>query len=387
MANTATALDVKITFNDLVLTEEEIEKNGLAPEDLFEVQFMGEVKGPFYKEALKNSIEVLDPEEKCLVKSLSDEDWTPVFSHPYFQRRKLQVVEETKNISDTTPLFLLDSYGQKSGPFVASDIEAKIASKDLLFTDVISIDGGKTWNKIFQIERFDRRNLHPQIELPELPRGEVFSNSTFEVIDTLNSQVEEIETEDAIIGLAFINNVNSNKAQDKAFAETMAPIDPPKSNWKWISALAIAVVIVVIAMTAGTRTNTTKVDEISVPEKSNYVPAKSVVKRPIPKVTPTNKAPLKTMRKVVPKRSVASPANEKKSFKDSDAYKIDTTINDQAIQGDFVEGEMLLPEAELTEEELLELEEKLSKRFSITPVTPEEGPESEEGLFDEEASF
>lgn len=384
MANTATAPFVEISFTDLVLTPEEILKNNLTPVDLFEVQVMGDIKGPFYKEALKNNLEALDPDEKCLVKSLADNDWAPVFSHPYFQRRKPSLVAGVSSVKENTPLFLLDNHGQKSGPFMATDIESKLRKNEILFIDVISIDGGKNWSKIHQVERFNRRDLHPQIDLPDLPKGEIFINSYSDAAETLKEHEEEVKTEDAIVGLAFINNVNSNKAHDKALADIMAPVEARKSHWKWLAAVAFGVAIIGIIFSSNSRTKTTKIDEIHVPARANHVPAKKI--KVDPKASIQKPSPPKVIQKKVIKRIPAT-SGIKRAFKDSDAYKFRTTINENAIEADFTEGEMLLPEVELTEEELLELEEKLSKRFSIMPVAPEDGPDSEEGLFNEEASF
>lgn len=379
-----------VTIESLILSAEEIEAKKISANDLYYFALNGETYGPIFKEALKNNLEYFDPQGMATVRQLDQEDWRSAYGHPYFQRRKLQAVSDDLQVGKEHTLYLIDQSGLKKGPYSLSDIEQMVQSKTTRLTDLVSIDEGRTWVKLYQIEQFDRRKIMPSSKLPELPQERVLK------LATTDQFVEVNQTEEAVVGLAIISNINSNKAQDKNYQQIVdkqntqsTKVKSNSSIWPMLLVIAGFIGSLVWYFTLDkSMENTRETAAFTAPATAVQAPSYTA-----PKVqkTTSNNGPSFGKSKVVNRINPNLPntrSYQRKAFKDSDAYEIRNDINDTAIQADFVEGEMIMPEAQLSDEELLELESKLSNRFNITPAeTKGEGPASEEGLFDEETSY
>ena len=392
MVQQNTAKKESITLESMELTPEDIKKHQLESSDLYYFSLNNNTYGPIYKEALKNNLDIIDPTSAGMVKQADENTWQSPYTHPYFQRRRLQIVDNDIEVNGKNSFYLLDQSGIKRGPVSFETIELQIKEKQLMLNDLISLDEGKTWIKLYQIEQFDRRKLVAKSALPDLPTAELL-----DVGQEQNDYFKEDETEEAIIGLAIITNTNANKAQDKAYhhvTEEYVKIAERKlKSSTFPIILAIACFIGSIVWYLGLeksneiqRQTTDSDTKISSIKPTVYNPAQKAVIKRVPATSGTSLGKSKVTNRINPALPNTR-SYQKKAFKDSDSYIIRDDINETAVTADFVDGETLLPEAQLSDQELLELESKLSNRFNVTPVENSDGPASEEGLFDEETSY
>lgn len=139
------------------LTKQEITEKGLSYHDLWIIKIGDQIQGPFQYEYLKAHVgENESSFEEAQATRMEPQVWKPLFSHPQFQRRSPQIIKETS--SNDGPFWLLEN-GLKAGPFEKFHILKRLEMNSLIVTDNISVDGGKTWMKIFEITDFDRRYL------------------------------------------------------------------------------------------------------------------------------------------------------------------------------------------------------------------------------------
>ncbi len=131
---------------------------------LWLVKIGDHIQGPFDLKSLQDYA-FRNPTrfEQAFASNLRDNQWLPFFEHSYFQRRssvrsrslKNKELEEKQKLQDR---FYLLVKGQKIGPFGQADIRSMIASKRLTMTDLVSIDDGHSWIKIYKHSAFDRRS-------------------------------------------------------------------------------------------------------------------------------------------------------------------------------------------------------------------------------------
>ena len=208
----------KITgLKDIKLSELEVVNSDYEIEKIYEVSQEGQSLGLFYGQDLKQYLQENEEVEltpESLVRKYNEDEWQNLFDHPYFQRRKPQIVEEEPEALEGDEEFYLLDEGQKTGPYEKGQILTMLMRKEVLFTDMISMDKGYTWNKIFQIENFDRRFMGEEEHLPEIPTNKVFSFSTEEVYKNLQER-KNIETEtDAIAGFAYFGQVQNGNVSE-----------------------------------------------------------------------------------------------------------------------------------------------------------------------------
>lgn len=176
----------------------------------FHLQIPGEGPlGPFPAVKLKTFFESHDFPEGTMIKDAKSTDtWQEVFFHPYFQRRKPQLVG-ISNISEKTKFHLLMD-GQKKGPFSIEQVYEYVINKEILLSNLISTDEGRTWKKVYQFEFFDRRNLK-QESLPSSPSFDLFMEGEKEIQEELKKLNDKQKNTQAIAGIAFLENVKSGK--------------------------------------------------------------------------------------------------------------------------------------------------------------------------------
>lgn len=170
--------------------------------------------GPIKREELKGYLKKYEVPSDWEAKSGLDDEWQLIYEHPFFQRRKPQLIS-TEKFELEQEIFVLKD-GTKMGPYNPNEIRSLISEKHILITDIASWDMGKTWHKIYQIEEFDRRSLK-QSELPSGPDWEVFKQSFEEVGASLNNPSESKVDTEAIAGLAYFEKVKSGKVRDEKF--------------------------------------------------------------------------------------------------------------------------------------------------------------------------
>jgi len=142
----------------LVLNENQIEKNQIPLEELFYLKFTGEVIGPVWIQNLKEYLKFHNNQIEATVqiRTFSGSQWINLFEHPLFTRRKPQVLAD-KNLSGNEQFHVLE-HGMLMGPYHLDTIKNKIQQNELVLNDMLSTDNGKTWQKIYKFDIFDRRN-------------------------------------------------------------------------------------------------------------------------------------------------------------------------------------------------------------------------------------
>jgi hypothetical protein len=201
-----------IELEDCLFDEETILNNVENREHIFQLNHLENQLGYISLYDLKeliavNAIDFTD----YTIKQIDAISMSPLYEHPYFQRRKPQLISTDNLISnDFDETYFLLLRGQKKGPYNHEQIKELISKKEILVTDLISSNAGHTWVKLYLMEGFDRRNLKDNDELPSLPSREFFSTETItENIPT------EIQTTDAITGLAYLGNLKRGKAIER----------------------------------------------------------------------------------------------------------------------------------------------------------------------------
>ncbi len=221
---TKTQKQIKDQLSDLLLQADQIEEGLYPPEEVYEISIEGEAQGPFWAQDLKDYIEQNhDLCKEMEIRNFGNDEWAPVFSHPYFQRRRPQLVSDHSLNQSEDVIFVLRE-GMKVGPYDISEISQMVMDQKLLITEMVSIDEGHSWGPLYNMEEFDRRNLKAQDHLPHGPRGEVFLHSHQEVEQELKNH--DRNNDQALANLAYIGNVKAVKARPPIPTEQAKPQTP-----------------------------------------------------------------------------------------------------------------------------------------------------------------
>lgn len=200
------------TLNDFLFSKEEIEQNVEAREHIFEIKDQETSLGYISLYDLKAY--VLEHEKETgdyLVRNIDSKEWIPVFEHPYFQRRKPQLVSASALSSEDEQQFFILRQGQKTGPYEKYELVSMLESKELLLTDMVSGNAGHTWMRLYQVDGFDRRILKESDQLPGVPS---------KIINQGNESVVELAPEtEAISSLAYLSNVKRGKSIERERVE------------------------------------------------------------------------------------------------------------------------------------------------------------------------
>lgn len=196
----------KKDLNQLKLTEEQLSSGEFPQEEVFLLKNEDGELGYFWQYDLKDFVQQdTSFEENTFIQKWGTEQWIPLFEHPFFQRRKPQVVSNVERSNNQQKYFVLEQ-GQKIGPFTIEEITEQVEHKKLLLTDMISVDEGHSWCKIYDLEEFDRRNGQ-QAGLPHAPERDVLSHSEADV-----TGVREAGSTDATENLAGLAYIGKSKA-------------------------------------------------------------------------------------------------------------------------------------------------------------------------------
>lgn len=181
-----------MAFDLKPLTKELIHERELNTHDLWIVKWTEEIHGPFETEEFKNYVaQHEDDFDEAFATRMDTNDWQPVFSHAQFQRRSPQIV---KKETSEGPFWYID-HGLKLGPISSRDLEKRIEMGSIRATDLISVNDGYTWMKLFELEGFDRRTLHAS-ELPQAPLDSAFQRAKIEVLEKLENGDHDDGVED-----------------------------------------------------------------------------------------------------------------------------------------------------------------------------------------------
>lgn len=194
-------------IDELICNPNDLDQNAA----IFEIRVGEQHYGPIESEQLKEFFLIHDElADQAQVKRTGEELYVPYFEHPHFQRRRPQLVrQQSLEESEQEYLWVLKD-GQKNGPYSKTQLNDQVESSQLLRTDLISLDEGQTWQRLYEIEEFDRRKLEPK-QLPATPKGQVFVDSLRETRSQLASSDHQKEEAEALTGLAYIGNLKSGK--------------------------------------------------------------------------------------------------------------------------------------------------------------------------------
>lgn len=251
----------------LELDSQKLEEGDYDEGELYWLSLTGkeEVKGPFWMFDLKDYLQKQGLEHGPQIGELNlcpynedpqiPQNWLPIFEHPFFQRRLEDSQEEEKTpksienlfeeLSPDEETFHILLYGQKSGPYSFEQIKEMLHSKQVLVTDMISIDNGKSWGRLYEIEEFDRRYIG-QGELPFRPDSDPKSKE--EIKKKLQQKWQKKQEGDtqAIAGLAYVENIRSGKVNstrdDVKIDEPLGPRESFMSKIFYASVLGFSVV-------------------------------------------------------------------------------------------------------------------------------------------------
>lgn len=219
-------------LKDILQTEEEILSKVEMREHIFEIKDAELSLGFISLYDLKAYVfEHEDEAKNYSVRNIDSDEWKNVFEHPYFQRRKPQLVSaDNLKDADDQEFFILIK-GQKTGPYEKYELSEMVEKKELLLTDMVSFNGGHTWVKLYQVDGFDRRALRDSSVLPGMPEDEVLRKSE-------STQSSIGDTTDGFISLAFLGNQKKGKLLERQQLSTMD--DELKKNaattsrYKWL---------------------------------------------------------------------------------------------------------------------------------------------------------
>lgn len=222
-------------LKDIIFSEEEIIKS-VEREHVFELKnSVGESLG--YVSVYDMKAYAFDNDEEAQgfsVRNIDSLEWSAVFSHPYFQRRKPQLVSmSTLNTDDGLQFFILRN-GQKAGPYEKYELITMLEGKEILLTDMVTSNAGHTWMKLYQVENFDRRVLKESDQLPGVP--------TQAVMNTNDNVNENMPSTEAISSLAYLSNVKRGKSVERDKSEVFrAEIAQNSSSsiYKWLLVISV----------------------------------------------------------------------------------------------------------------------------------------------------
>ena len=117
-----------------------------------------------------------------------------------------------KNTAPHDLVLHLLKHGQKIGPFTLDQIQEKFDNHEITLTQLISSDGGRTWQKLFQSGIIGRGLLDIGKNLPDSPDETTFDKSQSEVEDGLKRSQKTTAT-DAIASLAKLGTLDEKKYQ------------------------------------------------------------------------------------------------------------------------------------------------------------------------------
>lgn len=234
----------ELNLSDYLKKQSEIEYIVESREHIFELKENENELGFISLEDLKTVYSNLNFESANIrLRNIDSTEWKLIYEFPYFQRRKPQIVQSTPIInSEEENLYLLVK-GQKIGPFSKETLENKLNNKEILLTDLISLNAGHTWQKIYQVNGFDRRNLKENESLPGLPDSNFFEVET-------NEKPKDAEEIEAVTGLAYLGNLKRGKAIEREKEDQLDAVlskNAQSSNiYRWIFTFSIIGIIYLI---------------------------------------------------------------------------------------------------------------------------------------------
>ncbi|MBC7712888.1 MAG: hypothetical protein H7177_06090 [Rhizobacter sp.] len=229
---------VLITYlKDILFSEADITVNVELREHIFEMKDSDETSLGFISlyDLKAYVFEHEDEAAGYCVRNIDSDEWLGVFEHPFFQRRKPQLVSLNTLDPESDLEFFILKHGQKTGPFEKFELVTMLEEKEILLTDMVSFNAGHTWMKLYQVENFDRRVLKESDQLPGVPTSVIAQPN--ESVTTLGPVT------DAISSLAYLSNVKRGKTIEREKIQVYEADTNLKSNsssmYKWLLVASI----------------------------------------------------------------------------------------------------------------------------------------------------
>ena len=342
-------------LKDVLFSEKEIIKN-VERENIFEIKDTdGNSLGFISSFDLKSFIiEHGEDSVEYNVKNIDSNIWVSIFTHPSFQRRKPQLVTpvilEPEIDPDAIPEYYILKNGQKDGPYEKNEIFNKLEQKEILLTDMVTVNGGHTWIKLFNVDNFERRVFKESDQLPGIPDQAVDGNS--------DSVAPSIPSSQAITNLANLSNLKRGKSTDKLENGDSELVTQKKSNTVYIGLLVVSIMSMVYfaflikkQLASPFRNNETRIGE----QAPMLTPVEMSETKPTPQSTPIPEPPPKKMagEKKALNQINDTPRNEgkfeprvlkpivpaeKKSFMDTSSYQNIQVGTEQEDQNYFYDN-------------------------------------------------
>jgi len=120
--------DQRKSIDDYLLTQEQIDHHQYPSEEIYEILVEGKVIGPFWNIDLKDFLADANLySEETKVKNITESNWTSVYTHPYFQRRRPSLVSGL-NLQDIKDELFILVEGKKEGPYTTDQIKAMLST-------------------------------------------------------------------------------------------------------------------------------------------------------------------------------------------------------------------------------------------------------------------
>ena len=335
--------ELKLNIDLKPLNDDQIKEHKFTLNDLWMIQNKdNQIFGPFDTKSLRTyAIKYDYLFESTKVYNLDSETWSDTFSLPQFQRRKPRLVSASELNSNDQYYLLIN--GQKDGPHTAQQVQMLLDHGEILPSTEISLDNGKTWLQVHATSHFDRRNTKTNQELPFVPTQDILKQ-----LDKTKKRISQIkETEDAIVGLAFIGHGNdkgqtlpAEKHDNNEFADSF-PVPEKRSFFKsrlFASLFSLALIAGIFAYNSSNHINDIKdsIREAKTDTKGiNDASRSSRKPASINKFKRNNDRPVKRIKKIIPKKYVKPKFQEFEENAKADIFEQDIEnldINDPEIQ-------------------------------------------------------
>lgn len=234
------------------------------------------------------------------------QDWVNIYSHPYFQRRKPSLVHPSSSKTDYTFYYLKN--GKPTGPINSLDFETLVNEKSLIPTDMVSVDEGKTWIKLYQLSNFDRRSYSAS-ELPVSPEQ---GKGKFTKPSALKKIMNQTE---ALVSLTFTRERKKTTSHSE---------EKEGSSLKLILIILAVLAFAFYVTTGDAPSKKTKAKKLA-PSTTTQTPTKKTVKAKKVKVAPAKRAPRANLKAKTP------PKRKPTSFTSTPVYKNRKKLEDNAL--------------------------------------------------------
>ncbi|MDO9180908.1 MAG: hypothetical protein Q7U04_00805 [Bacteriovorax sp.] len=237
MAQTNLAV-LETYLKDIIISEETILTMVENREHIFEIKDEEKTLGFISLYDLKAYIsEHEEDAQNYWVKNIDLDEWKHIFEHPFFQRRKPQLITPALTSDPDDLDFFVLTKGQKTGPLKKLELMEKVENKEILLSDMVSYNAGMTWIKLYQVDGFERRTLMDNDQLPGMPSND-FLKKPSESINTMS------ETTDAISSLAFLGNQKKGKTLERerevSYQDELDRKGGSFSIYKWLLLASVA---------------------------------------------------------------------------------------------------------------------------------------------------